>query len=414
MKTYKYRIYPTQEQAQQLEWTLWRCCELYNAALQERRDIWNVFKGHPNYYDLEWRKAHSPDYAISRYDQQNQIFPLKSIREEYKEITSHVLNDVVARVDKAFQSFFRRVKNGEKPGYPRFKSHRRYDSFTFPDRGGWKVEGKSLVLSKVGSIKIKLHRAIEGTIKTCSIKREGAQWYVCFACDRPQSIVYHPSEEMIGVDLGLLHFATLSTSETIENPRYYRQARKKLTKAQESLARKKRNSNRRKKAVRRVATAHRKIRNQRNDFLHKQSRRLVKTYGIIVFEDLSTKNLLRRPKPKQDEATGQFLPNGASAKAGLNTSIADAGWSQFVQYCQYKAEDAGATLLLVNPRDTSQVCSACLKKGAHKELSERTHTCTHCGVVLDRDHNAALNILARGRALKVSSVASRTQPTGSD
>ncbi len=173
--------------------------------------------------------------------------------------------------------------------------------------------------------------------------------------------------------------------------RYFRKAEKKLAKAQQALARNKRGSHRRAKAVKKVAQVHRKIRNQRQDFLHKASRKLVNRYQIIAFEDLHTANLVKRPKPKQDKETGQYLPNGAAAKAGLNKSIIDAGWSQFVQLCSYKAAWAGRTLVRVDPRYTSQICSGC---GAvvKKDLSERWHSCT-CGCELDRDTNAAINIL---------------------
>jgi putative transposase len=203
-------------------------------------------------------------------------------------------------------------------------------------------------------------------------------------------------DESVGIDLGLLHFATLSTGETIENPRYFRKGEKKLEKLQQVLARKKRGSHRRKKAVKQVAKAHRKVRKQRADFLHKESRKLVNAYGTIVFEELQPANMSRRAKPKQDEETGKYLPNGASAKSGVNKSIHDAGWGQFVQYCTYKAANAGRTVVQVNPRYTSQVCSGCgtVKK---KELSERWHSC-ECGAELDRDHNAAINILRLGRS----------------
>jgi putative transposase len=398
MKAYKFRLYPTDAQIEKLDWTLARCCELYNAAVQERKDIWNVCKKHPNFYDATWREDHAKDYRVTYCDQANALPELKrDLRPEYAAIGSHVLQDVLRRVEKAFQGFFRRVACGQKPGYPRYHSYKRYDSFCFPDQSGWKLKEDRLSITGIGTIKVKKHREIQGIIKTTTIKREGKHWYVVFACDVLQEVRYHPSEEAVGIDLGLLHFATLSTAETIENPRYYRKAEKTLKKAQESLSSKKRGSNRRKKAVQRVARSHRKIRNQRKDFLNKESRKLVETYGVIVFEKLSTKNLVKRPKPKQDAETGQFLPNGASQKAGLNKSISDAGWGMFVEYCQHKAEEAGAKVLLVNPKDTSQICSGCRKKGKHKDLSERTHICANCGVVLDRDHNAALNILKRGK-----------------
>jgi putative transposase len=262
----------------------------------------------------------------------------------------------------------------------------------------------NLHLSKIGTVKVHLHRNMAGTIKTLTIKREGEHFYAVFTCEIGKSKPLPVSYEDVGIDLGVTHFGALSNGEFIDSPRYYRKAEKKLAKAQQSLSRKKRRSHRRNKAAQRVAKAHRKIRNQRQDFLHKESRKLVNRYQIIAFEDLQTTNLVKRPKPKQDEATGQYLPNGAAAKAGLNKSIVDAGWSQFVQLCTYKAAWAGRTLVLVNPKYTSQICSGC---GAvvKKDLNERWHSCS-CGCELDRDINAAINILKLAYHLLVG-----TRPT---
>ena len=389
MKSFKFRIYPTRKQTETLQWTLDRTRELYNAALQERRDAYKM-----------------AGTSINYYDQANQLPEIKEIREDYKEIHSQVLQDVLRRVDKAMKAFFRRVKSGETPGYPRFQGRDRYDSFTYP-QGGYSLTADNRVcLSKIGSIKVTLHRELQGTMKTCTIKREGTQWYVVFACFSPlarkqevEAEVLPENGEAVGIDVGLLHFATLSTGETIESPRYFRKGEKKLEKLQQALSRKKRGSHRRKKAVQKVAKAHRKVRNQRADFLHKESRHLVNAYGFLVFEELQPATMSKRAKPKQD-AKGAYIPNGASAKSGLNKSINDAGWGQFVQYCIYKAEDAGRTVAQVNPRYTSQVCSGCgtVKK---KTLDERWHSC-ECGTELDRDHNAALNILRLGRSQQLA------------
>lgn len=215
-----------------------------------------------------------------------------------------------------------------------------------------------------------------------------------FACE-VEATALSVSREDVGIDLGLVHFATLSTGETRENPRHFRKAEKKLAKLQQALARKKRGSHRRRKAVHLVAKAHRKIRNQRADFLHKESRQLVNQYGLIVFEELQPAHMSKRAKPKQD-ADGNDLANGAAAKSGVNKSIQDAGWNRFVSMCTYKAENADREVLQVNPSYTSQVCSGCgtVKK---KELSQRWHSC-ECGTSLDRDHNAAINILRLGRS----------------
>ena len=374
---FKYRLYPNKEQERTLFWTLTRCRELYNAAMSERRDSYKY-----------------TGKGVTYYQQKRDLPVIKAeIRQEYNDIHSQVLQDVLTRLDKAFQNFFRRVANGEKPGYPRFQGRNRYNSFTYT-QGGYTLHEKHVTFSKIGRLRCKFHRKLEGVIKTATIKYEAGQWYVVFSCEVEIFTKLPYTDDAIGIDLGLLHFATLSTGDTIENPRHLRKAQADLARKSRHLARCKRGSHRREKARKQVAKAHRKIRNQRRDFLHKQSRQLVNTYETIVFEDLQIANLSKAPEPKQDEATGAYLPNGASAKAGLNKSILDAGWGTFMMYCAYKAAWAGCTVVKVDPYKTSQICSHCGHEGPHKDLSQRTHICEACGIVLDRDHNAALNILS--------------------
>jgi putative transposase len=404
MKIFKYRLYPTKAQVEKIEWILARCCELYNAALQERKESWNACKKHPSFYDPVWYAEHAKDYRVTYYDQTNALPELKGgLRPEYAAIGSQVLQDVLRRVDKAFQNFFRRVTCGQVPGYPRYQSRTQYASFCYPGQSGWKLNGNRLRLTGIGTIKVKLHRGVQGTVKTCTIKREGRNWYLALACEVEAEPRLPYTDLAVGIDLGLLHFATLSTGDTIENPRYFRHAEKRLQRKQQALSRKKRGSKRRKKAAQEVGKCHRKVCNQRKNFLHKEARNLVNCYETIVFEDLKLKNMSRRPQPKQD-SEGMYLPNGAAAKGGLNKSLADVAWGWFVRLVCAKAESAGHTrVVLVNPKDTSQVCSGCLRKGPHKDLDERTHTCEHCGLVLDRDHNAACNILRLGRSLQEQS-----------
>src|SRR6266487_4016758 len=184
MKAYKYRLYPTAAQTEQLDWTLARCCDLYNAALQERKDAWTVCKQHPNFCDPQWRQEHANTYHISFAEQCRSLTEIRNeIRPEYQQIGSHVLQHVLHRVDHTFRAFFRRVRCGQTPGYPRFQSRTRYDSFCFPDHAGWKLKGHRLMITTIGSIKVKLHREIQGTIKTCTIKREGMYWYVILTCE---------------------------------------------------------------------------------------------------------------------------------------------------------------------------------------------------------------------------------------
>ena len=377
-KAFKYRLYPNKTTEKNLYFVLNRCRELYNAALSERKDAYRM-----------------AGKSITYVDQQNDLPEIKhEIRPEYEDIAAHVLQDVLNRLHKAFQNFFRRCKHGENPGYPRFQGRNRYNSFTYPDGAGWKFAGTHLHLSKIGSIRVKLHRKLEGTIKTVTLKREVDHWYVSFSCEVEEPEKLPVSYEDVGIDLGVSHLATLSSGEMIEHPRYYRQAKHVLEHRQQSLSRKKRGSHRRDKARKLVGKAHRKVANQRRDFLHKEARKLVNRFQVIVFEDIQIGNLTKHAKPKQDEQTGQYLPNGASAKSGLTKSILDAGWGAFMHLCSVKAAWAGRSMVKVNPRSTSQICSQCgtVRK---KTLAERWHSCD-CGAELDRDVNAAINILRLG------------------
>jgi putative transposase len=384
MKAFKYRLYPTRKQADVLQFTLDRNRELYNAALEERREAWRMSR-----------------VSVTYEMQSAQLPAIKEDRPEYNEIYSQILQDTLKRVDKAFKNFFRRVKKGEKAGYPRFQGYNRYDSFCYPQIEKLKgnptvrIENGKVIFPKIGHVKVKQHRPMEGKVKTCTIKREGDCWYVVFACEIEASPKLPYTDLAIGIDMGLKHFMTDSNGDVVDNPRFFRKSHGKLKKKQQRLAKKKMGSNRRKRAVRLVAKAHKKIRNQRRDFHHKQARILVDTFETIVFEDLSMHHMVKRPKAKQDE-NGKYLHNGASKKAGLNKSILDAGWGSFIDKVLHKAEWAGVTVMQVDPKKTSQMCSACGKEGEHKDLSVRTHVCIHCGIVLDRDYNAALNILDRG------------------
>src|SRR5258708_15653957 len=275
-KVFKYRIYMNKATEKTLLWTLERCREVYNAALQERRDAYNLHvHQHPNYYDPDVRKQLASELSVSYVSQANALPDIKAIREEYKDIAAHVLQDALRRLDKAFRAFYKRVQKGQEPGYPRFKSRTRYDSFTYPDGAGWQLETKqrpegkksmvkvNLKLTKIGNVKLHLHRDIAGTMKTCTIKREVNHWYVIFSCEMGEAKKLPLSYEDVGIDLGVSHLATLSNGEIIEHPRCLRVGERKLQKAQQALARKKRRSHRREKAKRALGKAHRTIRNQR-------------------------------------------------------------------------------------------------------------------------------------------------------
>src|SRR6266702_6090116 len=376
-KAYKFRLSPTHKQIATLEWILRRCKELYNAALEERREAYRM-----------------NGVSVCYQMQANQLPAIKEVREEYQAIHSQVQQDVLKRLDKAMQAFFRRVMNGEKPGYPRFKSGDRYDSFTYT-QGGYEIIKNRLHISKIGQIKIKLHREIKGKMKTCTVKREGEQWFAILTTEYEfdPSMTFHPSSEAVGIDLGVKSFAVLSTGEEIANPRFYRRAEAQIQEGHRKIHRRKKGSRRRHRAKKELSRLYRKVRNRRRDFLQKQSHKLVNQYGTLVFEDLQIDNMTAAPAPKQDEQ-GKYVRNGAAAKGGLNKSILGAGWGAFVTMCRHKAEEAGGTIVKGAPHGTSQACSGC---GCivQKDLSVRWHSCPHCGTELDRDHNAAKNILHR-------------------
>ena len=202
-RTFQYRLYPNKAQEQTLLFWLRRCCALYNACLEESKAAWTM-----------------QGKSLSAFDQINELPDLKQAFPAYQEVPSHVLQEVIRRHYKAKQAFFRRVALGVKPGYPRYKSTNRYHSFTYPDKAGWKLDEKHLMLSEIGDVKIKLHRPIQGKIKTVTIRRDVDQWYATFSCEVPEAAPLPPSDAAVGLDLGVRYFATLSTGEHIENPRH--------------------------------------------------------------------------------------------------------------------------------------------------------------------------------------------------
>lgn len=358
--SYRYRLNPTKAQRTALEGVLDACRWVYNKTLEVRKVAWE-----------------EKQETLSRYDTVKMLPTWKAEHEWLGRAYSQTLQEVCKRVDLAFQAFFRRVKENENPGYPRFKGKGWYDSFTFPAQEGWKVESSTLRIFKIGNVKIKLHRPIEGEIKTLTIRRDRlGNWYACFSCE-VEWIAPDPSPYVLGVDMGLEKFATFSTGVMIDNPRFFRKDEAALAKAQRKLSGLPKGTKERHNARRVVQHVHARIANRRKDFAHKLSRYLADVFQVICFEDLNTKGMMQ---------------NHCLAK-----SIGDAAWNQLIQYATYKAESADRTVVLVDPRYTSQDCSGCGNR-AKKALSERMHRCGKCGLELDRDVNAALNILTRGLA----------------
>jgi putative transposase len=358
-KTYKFRIYPNRKQETALIYTLNTCRRLYNAALAKRKHEGEINRLYREFDIFPWGKLQWMNY----YDQADDLTKCKD--EYQKQVYSQVLQNVLKRVDRSFKNLFRDA------GYPRFQGRNRYDSFTYPQTGFKLLNGK-LKLSKIGLIKIKQHREIEGTIKTCTIKRDVDHWYVSFTVEIDKDIMPVTIASAVGVDVGLKSLITLNTGEQIEPPKHYRKAEDKLRAANKSLHRKKRGSINRNKQRIKVGRVHRRIRNQRQDFTHKVSRILVDSYDKIVFEKLQIQNMVQNKH--------------------LAKSITDAGWYQLMEMTKFKAECAGKVVLLVAARNTTQLCSRCGEM-VKKSLAIRMHNCPVCGLILDRDHNAAINIL---------------------
>lgn len=364
-RTYKYRIHPSKAQITKFNETLGLCRWVYNKTLETRKNAWEQDGTNVGYLET---KRMLPSW--------------KEDKPELKQVHSQVLQDVVQRVNLAYEAFFRRVENGkEKPGYPKFKSWKYYDSFTYPQYGHafYITDEGILHLSKIGDIEINLHRPIKGRNKTLTIKRSKlGKWYACFSCivdsdPLPESV------EVVGIDVGLSTFAALSNGEKIENPRFFKRDEKELNRMHSRRDKAPKGSQEREQLHRAVLHIEERIKDRRIDFAHKLSRELVDRFQIIVFEDLDVKEMMSE--------------NWCS----MNRSIADVAWARFVEFTEAKAEVAGRTVILVDPKNTTQECSRCYKI-VPKELSDRIHSCPHCGLEIDRDVNAALNILRRGLA----------------
>ena len=363
-KSFRYRLYPTPTQCTALNKQLDCCRFVYNKALETRKEAW------------EQRRE-----SVSRYDTIKMLPDWKEKHEWLKDGHAEAMQQAMIRLDLAFRAFFRRVKAGEEPGYPRFKSRNRYDSFVYPrQRGNWRfLDNGRVRLSKIGNVKIKLHRPIEGECKTLTIRRDSVgDWWACFSCIvEPKPLP--PSVEVVGIDLGLTTFATLSNGERIERQRWMKRDKKDIARLQRKKERLPKGSPERRKAVHALCHAYQRQTNQRNDFAHQESRKLINRYGLIVFEDLDISGMQ------------------ANGNRTINRGIADVAWSRFVTLTEAKAEDAGRSVIRIDPRNTSQVCSGC-GQIVKKDLYVRVHDCPHCGLVIDRDLNAARNILARGLA----------------
>ena len=362
LKTFKYRLYPRKSDITRLNKTLDVCRLVYNATIDLRKFAWKQNKISVSYFQLA-----------------GLISPWKDQDPDLKTVHSQVLQDVMIRVDLAFKAFFKRVKRGDTPGYPRFRNRFRYDSFNYRQSGFQVHPDSTLYLSKIGRIPVVLHRPLaEGKLKNCTITRSRTgKWYASIVVDTSRPEPLPKTGKIVGLDMGLKTFIVASDGHKIPRQRFFKTGEQALAKAQRKFSKFPRTelSPAKNRARRVVALVHERIKNRRDDFCHKTANNLVHRYDFMAVEDLNIKNMLEEKK--------------------YSKSIADASWAQLLQRLFYKAGEAGKTVVAVNPRNTSQMCSQC-QAMVHKDISVRVHNCPVCGLKMDRDLNASYNILRLG------------------
>ncbi|MEV8596199.1 transposase [Streptomyces sp. NPDC052012] len=392
IRAYKFLLRPTARQAAALGEMLRDHCSLYNGALQERRDAYR----------------HTSKTSVKYGDQSAQLKEIRAFAPEWQGRWSFSSQQAtLRRLDKAFQAFFKRVKAGQTPGYPRFKGVGHFDTVVFPRDGDgcrWNSTPDHrqirVRLQGVGHVRVHQHRPVRGGVKTISVKREGNRWYVVLTCDEVPAEELVPTGVITGIDMGVAHFLTTSDGEHVANPRFLQTMADQLAEAQRHLAafpkRSRQRTKRHRAAARKVAKLHARIRRQRADFHHKTARALVRDHDVIVHERLNTAGMTKTPAPRPDpEQPGGFLPNGAAAKAGLNKSILDAGWAQFLHILANKAESAGRRVISVDARNTSRTCPECGHVAKGNRVTQAKFQCTACGFAANADHVGATNVLNR-------------------
>ena len=381
-RPFKFRAYPTRPQEGRAARLLADHCDLYNAALEERREAWRMRRVSVSY---AMQSAQLKD--IRRADPQGQGRHSFTAQQQ----TLRLLNTV-------FTAFYTRAKKQGKAGYPRFKPYGRFHQVRFvagdgakwtaAPAGGW----ARAAFQGVGSVKVRQHRPVPGTVKSLQLKREHRRWYVIVTVDA-DPVPLPSAGRSVGVDLGIARFLTTSDGEVITNPKFLATSAEAIADLQRRKERARRGSGNCKRLRRALAKEWRKVGNRRRDFHHKTARALVDSCDTIALEKLNTAAMTRRPAPKPDrDEPGVFLSNRATAKAGLNKAILDAGWAQFASILTAKAESAGRRTVFVNPAGTSISCHRCGRQCTRPR--RETVICPIHGA-MDADINGARNIATR-------------------
>ena len=397
-----FKLYPNARESDRLAGWVRLHCELYNAALAERIDA--------------YRKAGK---SISYFDQQNVLPEIKADRPEFVELGSHALQQTLRRLDLAFQAFFRRIRAGQTPGFPRFKASKRFSGFCYPDPVGWKLHqqgqrGGTLRLgSGKGAMMIRLrgrHRfGAQAKPNDLTIIRKNGEWFASVTLRVPEAACARArhDHQHRGVDFGLTDWATCDNGETIANPRWTRNELPRLADLQRQRARKKIGSLRYKRLNLQAAQLHARIGNRRRDFVHQKTSMLVRTCAVIATEELTPKNMSRSAR-----GTVESPGRRVRQKAGLNREILSAAFGMAHQMLSYKAVEAGTRLHLANTRQLkpSQRCAGCWAI-IPKTLGQRVHMCSQCGHTMQRDQNSALVVLIDAHT-PGTGVAAKPRPLG--
>ncbi|KIZ13610.1 RNA-guided endonuclease InsQ/TnpB family protein [Streptomyces natalensis] len=387
----KFVLRPTARQEAALHAMLRDHCMLYNAAPQERRDAYR----------------HASRTTVRYGEQSAQLKEIRAVDPDQARWSFSSQQATLRRLNKAFAAFFRRVKAGQTPGYPRFKGIGHFDTVEFPKDGDgcrWDStphNGQTRVrLQGLGHVRVHQHRPVRGRVKTISVKREGRRWYVVLACDEVPAEPLPATGSSIGIDMGTTHFFTDSNGVHVANPRFLESMAEGLAAAQQRLStfpqRTRCRTKKHRAAARKVSRIHAKIRRQRLDHHHKTALTLVRGHDVIGHEKLNAAGMTQTPAPKPDpRQPGVFLPNRAAAKAGLNRSILDAGWGLFLGILAQKAESAARRVIPVDARNTSCTCPECGHVAKENRVTQSKFECVKCGHVANADRVGALNVLNR-------------------
>jgi len=360
-KSFKYRLYPCKSMKSKLLQSLEVCRTIYNRTLELKKTS----------YEQEHK-------SLSLFDLNKNLTAWSDNEKTLKSVHSQVLQNCQLRVDLAYKAFFRRCKQGLKPGYPRFKGVGRYDSMTYKQYGfNLNMTDSTIYLSKIGRVPIILHRPCLGKIKTCTVlKSRTDKWFITLSVEMDKPISMPRTGQVAGLDMGLKTYIVASDGFKVPRKRFFKVDEHDLARAQRRLEKHAKGSPERNRIKKAITHIHERIADRRNDFCHKTALDLVRRYDFMAVEDLSINSMLEEKK--------------------YSKNIADAAWAQLLQRLSCKAEEAGKTVVAVDPRGTSQMCSQC-GQIVYKDISVRIHHCPHCGLHIDRDLNASLNILRLGQ-----------------